>query len=140
MVFAAGHVFSSVSKHGPHKSCTLSLNKSLTGRQKPASCGHFPNLALIHAASAGAFPPPRRAQSFQLLSAPHLLTGEVNFTTGGGQTRFCMYCHISPFFGGGGPLVPRVGRLDAQPVSPVAFTRARKVTQLGLKRGWKSES
>lgn len=139
MVFAAGCVFSSVSKHGPHKSCTLSLNKSLTVREKPASCGHFPILALVsrglgrHFSDSSAL-----ARSFQLLCS---LAGSSTSPLVANRHAFVCIAIFSPFWGGGreGPVVPRVGRFDAQPVSPVE-QMPDKVTPLGMKRVSKSES
>lgn len=123
MVFAAGCVFSSVSKHGPHKSCTLSLNKSLTVREKPGSCGHFPK-------PWRSFSRPL-AGTFRLLSGPEFSCSSrrLQLLHRRRTDRLLYVLPYFSFFGGvrSSLLATCVtGKLDAQPVSPVAFTQARK--------------
>lgn len=124
MVFAAGCVFSSVSKHGPHKSCTLSLNKSLTVREKPGSCGHFPK-------PWRSFSRPL-AGTFRLLSGPEFSCSSPETSTSpqtANRQAFVCIAVFLLFLGGvrSSLLATCVtGKLDAQPVSPVAFTQARK--------------
>lgn len=138
MVFAAGCVFSSVSKHGPHKSFTLSLNKSSTVRERSPRVAvtspkkNTKNLALIHAASAGNSQL-HGGPKVSISSASH--RGDRASPETANRHAFVRIATFLPLFLTGGPFVPRAGRLDAQPVSPVAFMQARKVAQLGRKGG-----
>lgn len=135
MVFAAGCVFSSTSKHGPHKSCTLSLNKSLTVREKPGSCGHFPK-------PWRSFSRPF-AGTFRLPSGPEFSCSSPETSaspqTANRQAFVCMAIILLFFVGGGRGGFGRPsfatcvrGKLDAQPDRPaVRLHRTEKVTQNG---------